>query len=286
MNKVRLTNSEDSPTGVGRALHPTRQLSVNPKIFEFGTPIGGTYPPWLSGRRHEGIGVRRDLKQFAQAIQLCVSRYQYWFHRRQTIMIGGILILLLLVPPRQLAAQTVREWRFLAFAAFPFVMYGMFTVESRYVQPSFAMLWTALFAILLGASREVPRRVVGAVTAVVTGLMLLEAALAIKQDYVPDGSVRIAEEMKSLGVGPGDAVAIIGNESYNWVRLARARVVSEVCSAGRPGARKQRSCATAMEESARDSTGHRSQISCFLGSTRNRGSGRLDSFGRYRDFRL
>lgn len=229
VNGVRVTNAQGSPTGNGEAVHPTRKLSDHPEIFEFGKPIGGTYPPWFSPAYwNEGIDVRFALKDFVGALLEGLKRYQYWFHRRQTIIIGGLLILLLLIPRRQLVNEILGDWPFLALAVFPFLMYAFVTVEARYVQPSFAMLWTGLFAVALRASREIPFRVIGAVAAVVTVMMTLEAALAIKQEGGRDVSLKVAEEMNALGAAPGDAVAIVGDESYVWARLARVRVVSEV----------------------------------------------------------
>jgi hypothetical protein len=229
VNGVRVTNAQDSPTGNGAAIHPTRKLSAHPEIFEFGRPIGGTYPPWFNPAYwNEGIGVRFAPKDFVGALLEGLKRYQYWFHRRQTIIIGGLLILLLLIPRRQLVNEILGDWPFLALAVFPFLMYAFVTVEARYVQPSFAMLWTGLFAVALRASREIPFRVIGVVAGVVTVMMTLEAALAIKQEGGRDVSLEVAEKMNGLGVAPGDAVAIVGDESYIWARLARVRVVSEV----------------------------------------------------------
>jgi hypothetical protein len=46
VNGVPYYNWQGGPSDNGKPIHPTRQLSSNPAIFEFATPVGGTYPPW------------------------------------------------------------------------------------------------------------------------------------------------------------------------------------------------------------------------------------------------
>ncbi len=224
VNGVRVTHAQEG------AIHPTRKLSERPEIYEFAKPIGGTYPPWFNPVYwNEGIGVRLALTEFVAALREGLKRYVYWFHRRQTIMIAGLLMLLLMIPVRTWWKEVWRDWRFLALAAFPFLMYAFVTVEARYVQPFFAMLWTGLFAAALQASsREIPPRVIASVAGVVAVLTLFEAANSIRPEGAPDVSLQVAEQMKALGAEAGDPVAIGGDESYIWAHLARVRVVSEV----------------------------------------------------------
>jgi len=57
----------------GTPKHPVRQLLSNPRLYEFATPVGGTYPPaydtsyWMEGvRPHFSLrGLLRILRQSA-----------------------------------------------------------------------------------------------------------------------------------------------------------------------------------------------------------------------------
>src|SRR5712692_2622398 len=67
--------------GTGTPSHPVRQLLQKPRLFEFATPISGTYPPaydlsyWMEGvRPHFSLtGQLRVLRQSAGTF------FQIWF---------------------------------------------------------------------------------------------------------------------------------------------------------------------------------------------------------------
>jgi len=60
---------QGGPPGFGQPKHPTRKILNNPPVFEFITPIGGTYPPWTDPSYwYEGLTIRFSLNKQIQRI--------------------------------------------------------------------------------------------------------------------------------------------------------------------------------------------------------------------------
>jgi hypothetical protein len=113
-------------------------------------------------------------------------------------------------------------------------------VEMRYVAAFLVILWLSLFAaarIPGGAGSQ--RRNVLAVAALLA-VVLIPTVVCTARDLAheklnPDNDSAVqwqnAEAMRRLGVGPGDAVGVIGDGFFNatrWAHLARVRVIAEL----------------------------------------------------------
>ena len=234
VNGLHNTHSRGNPLGTGAAIHPTRQVSEDPPVYEFGDQFQATFPPWFNPVYwHEGIQTRMRAGDFAKAIVVNGKLYAYWFHNRQMPLIAGFSILLLcLRNPRLLLAELKRGWPLLTFALFPFAMYIAVTAGARYLAPFFVLLWIGLFAALVRASEDLPPRVISAVAVGVGVLMCVETVLSLRAEVPRSPDREIARQLAALGLRPGDKVAITGGDLYSWARLARARVVSEVFFSG------------------------------------------------------
>ena len=222
--------------------HPTRMLSERPVVYEFATPIAGTFPPWYDPIYwNEGAKFQIRPVDFLHAV-VRNSRVYFWlFHHRQTPLIFGLLILILLASKELLASELVRVWPLLAFAIFPFAMYVVVHVDGRFLGAFSVLLWCALFNVAIASARELPPRIVTAICGVVCVLMLIEAALVTvptppltgpqDQSVAPrsrHAQFDIASTLPQFGIQPGDQAAIIGWDlPYSWARLARVRIVSQ-----------------------------------------------------------
>lgn len=73
---VRYIHWQGGPDGRGSPVHPTRMLLSKPPLFEFATPIKGTYPPWYDPSYwYEGIVPAFKLRNQLRAIRCAIEEY-------------------------------------------------------------------------------------------------------------------------------------------------------------------------------------------------------------------
>jgi len=248
VNGLSPTHWQGGPAANGAPLHPTRRISLDPPVYEFADPVGGTYPPWYDATYwNDGARVAFRISDFVRAVIREFRLYEYLVHHRQIAFVAGFLILFFLLPSRRAyAGRLIELWPLLLLGLFPFLIYMPVHAESRYLAPFFVLIWTVLYAPLAAesSSRQLPaNRVTTTVTAVMCALMFVEAGLAA-MPVNPVQNAReaataapprprlqqeIAQALGTLGAAPGDPVAIASNaHEYAWARLARVRIVAEI----------------------------------------------------------
>ncbi|HEY1404733.1 MAG TPA: hypothetical protein VGB05_11435, partial [Pyrinomonadaceae bacterium] len=230
----------------GTPAHPTRKLFDSPALYEFGSPVAGTYPPWYDPTYwYEGVGVRpgltRQLKTIARNVLLA---YQFLFYR----FFPGAFVAALFIffyMSRRRARETARDaaayWFLLAPALVASACYMAIHFEQRYFAPFVVVTGMSLLA----AVRLPPTGDARRLTAALVCVMLATFALSIGyysardlyssvRDLAPgraaqrDVQWQVAEELRRMGMRPGERVASIGNTMFHaWPRLARVRVVAE-----------------------------------------------------------
>ena len=149
VNGVRVTNARGQPDGEGHGSASDAPVFGNPRIFEFGKPIGGTYPPWfnpvLSGMK-ESASVAH-LKAFCGqalllvgvAVSILVSPAADDNDRWTSDLVTAGLV------PGNWSPKILGDWPFLVLAVFPFLMYGMLRWSPDMFNRRFAhVLWTGL----------------------------------------------------------------------------------------------------------------------------------------------
>ncbi|HUJ49788.1 MAG TPA: hypothetical protein VLW25_06300 [Bryobacteraceae bacterium] len=230
VNGLPNINWQGGPAGNGRPVHPTRQLSTQPAIFEFARPIAGTYPPWYDPAYwNEGVRITYRAGEFARAIVEQVRLYGYWLHHRQLPLLFALLALLLLSSSKNRVAGRLKTlWPVLALGAMPFAMYAPVHAESRYLAPFFVLLWTAVSCAVLE-----DRRISLAIATTAALLMLVETVIATFAAPTNEPPARlhyeIARELQALGLNSGDHVAIVDSDfPYYWAWLADARVTLQI----------------------------------------------------------
>lgn len=222
----------------GIAAHPVRQLLVKPHLYEFGTPIGGSYPPafdpsyWM-----EGVRTRFRWRSLLLVLrQSAGTFFQIW--ALQVEFAVGLLILFFFLPSKLEWFLALRRQFYLwlppLIACFS---YCIVLVEFRYVAPFVLLLWVAGFASLLSVKSQLTRRL--AVAVVISALTA--ACIRIAKSTVSDIAVmlaepenidwHVAEGLRSLGVQPGGKVAGLANiGEVHWARLAGVKIVAEIPS--------------------------------------------------------
>ncbi len=93
VNGVPHVNWQGEPEGSGRPVHPTRQLSMHPAIFEFATPIPGTYPPWYDPAYwNEGVQITHRPRAFAAAVKEQIRLYASWLHQQLPLLFAFLAL--------------------------------------------------------------------------------------------------------------------------------------------------------------------------------------------------
>ena len=228
VNGLPNTNWQGGPAGNGRPVHPTRQLSTQPAIFEFAKPVAGTYPPWYDPAYwNEGVQIAYRPRDFGRALVKQASVYGYCLHHRQVPLLFSLVALFLLSSSRRRVAGRLKTvWPVLALGAMPFAMYAPVHAEGRYLAPFFVLLWTALFSGMLEDGR-----VSLAIATTAALFILVEAVIAsFASPANPPARLHyeIARELRAAGLRPGDQVAIVSDLPYYWAWLADARVTLEI----------------------------------------------------------
>jgi hypothetical protein len=233
---------QGDPPGSGIPRHPTRKLMDNPAVFEFGEPVRGTYPPWDDPSYwNEGVRPSFRLRSQLRVLVESVFVYEKMFLGESGLIAGALIFLLLGGKATRRAIAS--NWPLLAAALLSLGAYSLVFVLSRYVGASMVLLWVAVFAgvRLPDGPRIEMESVSKYVCAAVAFTILLSVAAHLADVAYANSTVgaepsskdqiKVAAELQSLGLRPGDKVAVVGYGLTNhWARLGRLRIVAEAAS--------------------------------------------------------
>ena len=138
VNGVPLYHWQGSPKN-GTPVHPTRQLSTQPDVFEFSQPFSTTYPPGYDPVYwSEGAKIAFNPSDFARAIVEQLKLYGYLVHHRQLPLLFALLTFVALAvwggPPGPRATPSSpfnsfhQFWPVLCLGIVPCAMYGVVTI--------------------------------------------------------------------------------------------------------------------------------------------------------------
>jgi hypothetical protein len=232
----------------GTPLHPTRQIFDKPPIYEFGTPIGGTYPvAYDPSYWYEGLKANFDLAQQIKTLIASALFYYELFSYQFGALAFGVLLLYALERPRVAKpTEIVSRWGLTIVALAVFAFYGIVTVIGRYVGVFVVLFWADLLANVSLPDSQLLRRWVSLLSIIMILFMLINIAAfnlqgfrdltgggepdqLTPQDQKPSWPGEVAEELHRLGPKAGDNVAVIGYgfDSF-WARLGRVQIVAEM----------------------------------------------------------
>jgi hypothetical protein len=237
----RLLNWQGEPPGSGVPVHTTRKIHENPPVYEFATPVGGTYPPsydpsyWNEGRKWT-FDARRQLK----VIEDHVLTYAELLLRSQSGLLAGALTLVLVggIATRK---SLLRNWPLFALCLAPMVLYMLVHVEVRYVGAYIAVFWMAIFFSVRLANSDSVRRMAELLAVAMVVTMLLSVAdgtmhaVRAVGPYSARDQITVADGLEKMGLRAGDHVAILGDGNWAyWARLGKLKIVSTVMSRDTP----------------------------------------------------
>lgn len=249
VNGLKYPHWQGGEGGQGHPVHPTRQIVTDPPVYEFATPISGTYPvSYDPSYWYEGLethwNVERQLRQIARSASFY---FDVFFLRQGGILVGAAALLLAAGPHFDLHEGFGKRWGLALVAVLALGAYGLVYVESRYVGAFILLLWGDVLSGVRLPEGTVSRRLLTVLPVLMTIYMVAIMAgftLSGFMDFSPaqDGPGRSSEQgespdwpgevalsLRNLGVQPGDDVAVIGYgfDSY-WARLADVQIVAEL----------------------------------------------------------
>jgi len=249
LNGVPYPHWQGDPPGNGVPEHPTRRIFEEPPIYEFGEPVGGTYPvAYNPAYWYEGVVVHFDLERQLDYLSFSTLFYLDLFFRQQAGLLVGMLLLYLMSHWRPLpVTEIISKWGLVILALAAFGTYALINVLGRYVAVFVVLFWAGLLINVRLHDSQTSRRLAFLLSIVMILFMLVNIATfnlegfrdlvgwgnphqaVVSQAKPPSWPGEVAEELHRLGVQPGDKVAIIGY-GFNsfWARLARVKIVAEM----------------------------------------------------------
>jgi 4-amino-4-deoxy-L-arabinose transferase-like glycosyltransferase len=227
----------DSPPGLGTPTHPERKIFSEPAVYEFSTPIQGTYPPWFDPTYwNEGLTPRFEMRNQLKILGRSARIYCELFLK------GGLgaiaLILFAAVGPaqrRRWSRWFGQAWFLLVPALAGMAMYAPVHVEMRYVGAFIVVYWATILTGIRLPDSPRPVRFARALMAIpivsLLAITLIFNARYLREDVRRVSKVNwsVAQWLSGTGIRPGDRTALMGfgREAY-WARLAGVRIVAEM----------------------------------------------------------
>lgn len=249
VNGVPYPHWQGETEGSGTPTHPSRQILDHPRVFEFGTPIGGTYPiSYDPSYWYEGVAPHVDLRQQVPILLASGLFYFELFLRQQGALVIAVLVMYWLGSHGRLTlVELIRGWGLVLVAVVAFGMYGLVYVEGRYIGVFVVLFWADLMANLRLPGSQPYRKLASGLSAIIIVFLLInlgafelqgfsdlsknrnKAQVSGQQAGPPNWPGEVAEALHEQGVQQGDQVAVIGyGFSSFWARLARVRIVAEM----------------------------------------------------------
>jgi hypothetical protein len=230
--------------------HPSRVIHEFPAVYEFGEPIGGTYPISLDPSYwYEGIEPRFDFGGLLARLLSSSLVYAELFLQKQGILVACVLALYAM---RQRQRYTffdiLQHWALVIPAIIAFGLYGTVLVQSRYVGVFVVLFWADILANVRlpdTSSNKSWLNVLSSIAAIgllaniimfnLDGFKRLNPSLgasSVEQAAPPAKPLEVAAMLHELGIGQGEKVGVIGYayDSF-WARLLRVKIVAEMVEA-------------------------------------------------------
>ena len=231
----RSAHWQGSPAGTGTPLHPTRKLFSDPDMFDFSSPVQGSYPPWYDPSYwYDGARPHFLVRDQMAALFRAANMYLKIFSKSGALWVVVLTLVVFRKKTLAWAGISRGDWLVILPLAAPLAMYALVLVEFRYVAPYALMLllWSlSRLRIALGAEAVLEKRL--------QQIMILAPALAILWGVARDvyRVVRdeayepwvVAQEIHRMGIPAGTDVGYIGTglDAY-WAHLAGVRIIAEV----------------------------------------------------------
>jgi hypothetical protein len=216
--------------------HTTRKLLNWPEVYEFATPVSGTYPVWYDPTYWwAGVDARALPGRLLAALVRNLGQIMDFWIKVCGILTTAVLMLFLLSDRLQDSWRQLMKFLPVLIPALAlFLMYAMITWEARYTSGAMLAIYGAVIASS-SISAEGPRSRALRAACLIFGAVALcwvLQSLAVSHSNSEKFAKRIAtaDQLRAMGIEPGDGVALIGDgfDAAGWARLDRVKIVAEV----------------------------------------------------------
>jgi hypothetical protein len=230
--------------------HPSRLISQSPAVYEFGEPIGGTYPISTDPSYwYEGIKIPFSAKNLFVPLLASGMYYLDLFIQKQGILFACVSMLYFMGQWKKLTfLEIVSRWALVIPAIIAFGLYAFVLVAGRYIGAFVILFWADILANV--RIPDLPNskkwiKVLGSFAAVgllvnivlfnLDGFTRLNPSLEVNLSEPPAPPAKplaVARTLEKLEIKPGDKVGVIGYayDSF-WARLAGVKIVAEMSEA-------------------------------------------------------
>jgi len=224
-------NWRGQPPGSGVPKHPTRKILDDPAVYEFATPVGGTFPPsfdpsYWDDTRSWTFSLRAQLLALKRHFRL----YAGLFLRDQPGALTAALTLLLLGGAATRSA-IARNWPLIAMCVTPLGLYALVYSEPRYVAGYVVLFWAVIFAgVRLHGSQQILAQYL-VLAAVVTVILSVAdgtvRSIEARGPYSAREHVDVADGLERIGITSGDRVAVLGDGNWSyWAELDKVKIIT------------------------------------------------------------
>jgi len=233
--KPRYRHWQGNANDASRPVHPSRKLVNWPEVYEFATPIAGTYPVWFDPT-YWFAGVDTHMHPAQEAKIFSRNLIQFASLTHTGLGLPTIVVMLMLLLGGSVAAslrKLVAFWPIIVSSIAFFAMYAMVYWEGRYTS---GVLLAVCGVITVSATfANAQRRTIATRTTILIlcALGIWRVAVVLRDDLHASRNwarpVAAAEQLRAMGLQPGDRVALIGDGFFAyWARLDRVRIVAEL----------------------------------------------------------
>jgi hypothetical protein len=231
----RFDHWQGQPPGTGIPAHPTRELSPAPPLFEFATPISGSYPPWYDPSYwYDGVQAHFSLSQQTRALLHSLNLYLRIFSQTGALYFVLLTLFILLRNSGPWGSGIRSYWAVWLPCYAALGMYALVNVEPRYIAWAALMLLMMVFSgVRVPSSSQrplIPRiaLLVAIAPAVAIAVSTGQNLAAIARPR-PFEAWDVAQGLQRMGIPPGSGVGFIGIgfDDY-WAHLAGVHIVAEI----------------------------------------------------------
>jgi hypothetical protein len=247
VNRIPFPHWQGDPDSGIVPTHPSRVIHESPAVYEFGEPVGGTYPISLDPSYwYEGIKPRFDFGFLLAQLLSSSLVYAELFFKQQGILFACILIMYVMGQRRGYPFwEILRRWALTIPAVIAFGLYGIILVQGRYVGVFILLFWTDILANVRLSGTVNNKAWLNVLSGIAAFGLLANIAMfnldgfkrlnptlgvsSVQQVAPPAKPLEVAQTLKEFGVQPGDKVGVIGYAyDSSWARLAHVRIIAEM----------------------------------------------------------
>jgi hypothetical protein len=228
----------EDPAG-GTPVHPARRLLADPPLFEFATPVPGSYPPWYDPSYwYEGLRARFSVKGELWAIFRGANEYLKMISRSGVLWCVLVILIWVTRQGGGLDRADRPWWPVLLPAVAALVVYSLVHAETRFVTGVGLVLVIGALSRVQVATSTAPQKARWAKMAVFL-VPAIAIAWSVRTDLTrlmhPERFVawEAAQALHADGIPVGAKVGYIGvGLITQWPHLAGVQIIAEMPDPG------------------------------------------------------